>query len=151
MARESHQYPRMAEYISRQDSIEKGARPPPGAYLRAVRTWPDPRVCQPCALSRMGGGISGSEVVGSSDRAGRGTRGRFRLRRTRENKNHSGQVSKGFQGRQRRGQCVTLAGRMISSDLGGAMVTNHLGKPSRRTIRCSRLFISSLLRRTPLL
>ena len=26
---------------------------------------------------------------------------------------------------------MTLAGRMISSDLGGAMVTNHLGKPSR--------------------
>jgi hypothetical protein len=73
------------------------------------------------------------------------------IRRTRENKSHAGQVSKGFQGRQRRGRCATPAGRMISPDLGGAMVTNHLGKPSRRTSRCSRLFISSLLRRTPLL
>ena len=76
---------------------------------------------------------------------------RTELRRTRENKNLAGQMSKGSQGRQRRGRCVTLAGRMISPDLGGAMVTNHLGKSSRRTIRCSRHFISSLLRRTPLL
>src|SRR5512143_1550353 len=50
-----------------------------------------------------------------------------------------------------RGRPGLQAGRMISPGSGGAMVTDHLGKLGSRTSRRCNIFLSALLRRTPLL
>ncbi len=73
------------------------------------------------------------------------------LRRTKENNWSTWRVSEARPWESERVQPALQSGRTISPGSGGAMVTDHLGKLGRRVRHPSNIFLSALLRRTPLL
>ena len=72
------------------------------------------------------------------------------VRRTKENNWSTRRMSDGCPWEPERVRPVLQPGRMISPGSGGVMVTDHLGKLGRRVSRPSNIFLSALLRRTPL-